>query len=217
MDLEALVREIATKVINENAAWGEGSKIPIGVSARHVHLCRFSMDTLFGEKSELTLTRELMGGQFAAAETLSIVSRQQKILTGVRVLGPLRAFTQAEVSQTDSRALGCEVPLRDSGDIKGSTSFSLIGPRGVIHLKEGMIVAKRHIHMSETDAAKFSLKDKEILSVKIPGSRGGIMANILVRVDKAYTLEMHIDTDEANAFGVKNGDFVQIRGLHDNW
>jgi len=178
------------------------SAIPIGVSARHIHLCRKHMDILFGTGRELTFHKELMGGQFAAGETVMLVGKHSGTILKARVLGPLRDATQAEVSATDARALGIAAPLRDSGDIAGSAGITLIGPSGAVYLEEGCIVARRHIHMSPADANAFGVKDKDIVNVQTDGLRGGVLSNVLVRVDKSFTLEMHIDTDEANAFDI---------------
>jgi len=168
------------------------------------------MDTLFGAGSQLTFHKELMGGQFAAAEAVTIVGKNPGEILKARVLGPLRTITQVEVSATDARALGISAPLRDSGDTGGSASITLIGPKGAVYLEEGCIVARRHIHMSPADAIAFGVKDKDIVNVSIDGPRGGLLSNVLVRVDASFTLEMHIDTDEANALGISPGTHAQL-------
>ena len=224
---EQLIRDITTKVMRELAipaateakggAKGttnsptpcDAQPIPVGVSARHLHLCRTHMDTLFGPGRELTFAKELMGGQYAAAETVSIVGQSGTALKA-RVLGPLRAATQVEISQTDGRALGISAPMRDSGDIAGSAAITIIGPHGAVYLNEGCIVARRHIHMSPADAALYGVRDKDIVSVRICGPRGGVFSHVLVRVDASFTLEMHIDTDEANALGVAPDTLANI-------
>ena len=189
---------------------GAGIAIPIGVSARHVHLCRGHMDILFGPGSQLTFHKELMGGQYAATQSVTIVGQNPDTILKARVLGPLRAATQVEISATDSRALGISAPLRDSGNISGSAPVTLIGPYGAIHMGDGCILARRHIHMSPADALRYSVKDNDIVSVQIDGARGGIFSNVLIRVDATFTLEMHIDTDEANAFGIGSGAHAKI-------
>jgi len=181
---------------------GSNSSIPIGVSARHIHLCREHFYTLYGIGSELTHHKSLMGGQFAAAETVMLVGNNANTLLKARVLGPFRKATQVEVSLTDSRNLGLLVPLRDSGDVCGSAPITIIGPKGVVVLKEGCIVARRHIHMPPASAAAFGVKDNSLVQVHIDGPRGGILSDVLVRIDASFSLEMHIDTDEANALGV---------------
>jgi len=217
---EQLIRDITTKVLREMAIPAKTTTsaseviaaptLPIGVSARHLHLCRKHMDTLFGAGSELTFHKELMGGQFAAAETVAIVGKNSGTILKARVLGPLRSATQVEVSATDSRTLGLSAPLRDSGDIAGSAGISLIGPQGAVYLEEGCIVARRHIHMSPEDARNFGVNDKDIVKVCVDGPRGGVLSEVLVRVDATYTLEMHIDTDEANAFSISSKSRARI-------
>ena len=204
---EQLIRDITAKVLLKITGAAQPRGIPVGVSARHVHLCREDLNALFGVGHELTFHKELMGGQFAAAETVTLVGHNS---LKARVLGPLRATTQAEVSATDSRALGIAAPLRDSGDIKGSEGITVVGPKGAVYLKEGCIVARRHIHMPSEDAARLGEKDNDVISVEIEGSRGGIFKEVLVRVDPSFTLEMHIDTDEANAFGIASGAQAKI-------
>jgi len=168
------------------------------------------MDTLFGFGSQLTFHKELMGGQFAAAETVSIVGQNPNEILKARVLGPLRSATQVEISATDSRALGIVAPLRDSGDVAGSAGLTLIGSHGAIYLDEGGIIARRHIHMPPANAVQFGVKDKDIVNVQVSGPRGGVLSNVLIRVDPTFTLEMHIDTDEANAFGISPGMYAHL-------
>jgi len=184
--------------------------VPIGVSARHIHLSRAHVETLFGKDYQLSKKAELMGGQFAANETVTIVGAKLKAIENVRVLGPERKFTQVEISATDSVRLGNAAPLRESGDIKSSAPFSVIGPKGAVHLDEGCIVASRHIHMSPSDALKFGVNDGDLVSVEVAGARGIIFNKVKIRVDETFTLEMHIDTDEANACMLKTGDKVVL-------
>ena len=205
---EQLVRDITARVLSEmgSSVAGEQSltpyTIPIGVSARHVHLSREHFCTLFGFGSELTHYKALMGGQFAAAETVTLIGRDAYSPLKARVLGPLRSATQVEISLTDGRYLGISAPVRDSGDISKSAPITIIGPKGAVYLDEACITARRHIHMSPLDALKHGVNNNDIVHVKVDGPRGGIFSDVLVRVDSTFTLEMHIDTDEANAFGV---------------
>lgn len=131
----------------------EGYMVPVGVSARHVHLTQADVETLFGPGYELTKKKELMGGQFASNELVTIVGTKLRAIENVRILGPVRKFSQVEISQTDAMKLGVRAPLRDSGNIKDSAPIAIVGPKGALYLKEGCIVAKRHIHMSPKDAA----------------------------------------------------------------
>jgi putative phosphotransacetylase len=183
----------------------KGGGIPIGISARHVHLSPPHLYTLFGEGYELTPDKILMGGQFAAAESLTLVGANLRAVEKVRIIGPLRNFSQVEVSRTDSFMLGIDPPVRDSGDLRDAAPVTLVGPRGVLYLENGCIIAKRHVHMSVPDAASFGVTDRQLIRLKLSGGRGGIMDNVLVRVSPEFTLEIHIDTDEANAFGITRG------------
>jgi len=217
---EQLVRDTIAKVLDEMATNNETlvtnekvhpnfshdsqGCIPIGVSARHVHLSREHFYALFGLGCELTHHKSLMGGQFAAAETVMLVGSNTGTLLKARVLGPFRQSTQVEVSLTDSRNMGLLAPLRDSGDVEGSSPITIIGPKGAVALKEGCIIARRHIHMPPASAADFGVNDNSLVQVRIDGPRGGILSQVLVRVDTSFSLEMHIDTDEANALGVES-------------
>ncbi|HOB07906.1 MAG: phosphate propanoyltransferase [Limnochordia bacterium] len=185
-------------------------KVPVGVSARHLHLSKEDLAVLFGPDYQLTPAKELsQTGQYAAEEQVTLVTRKNAI-PNVRVLGPLRGKTQVEISRTDAFALGLRPPVRDSGSVENSEAVTLVGPKGSIYLKEGVIIALRHIHMSPADAAKFGVEDKSVVSVKTEGERSVIFNNVLVRVRDDFVLEFHIDTDEANAAGLNNGDLVEV-------
>lgn len=184
--------------------------VPVGISNRHIHVSDDDLITLFGEGATLTIKKDLsQKGQYAAEETVTIVGPKGKI-AGVRILGPCRKQTQVEISRTDSFALGVAPPVRDSGNLVGSAELKVIGPKGEIDIPEGCIIAKRHIHMSLEDAENTGLKDKDIVSVRVDGERGIIFNEVLIRVNKDFSLEMHIDTDEANAAALKNGDVVTL-------
>lgn len=209
MDKDELVKVI-TDIVREKVSVSGKIMVPVGVSARHAHLSREDMDVLFGKGSELTKKKELMGGQYACEECVTILGAKLNSIENVRILGPLRSKTQVEISKTDGIKLGTKAPSRESGNIKDSASVTIVGPKGAIVLQEGCIVAMRHIHMSNEDAQKYSMKDNQIVTVKIPGERGGLLSNVKVRVDKTYTLEMHIDTDEANAMDIKSGSLLEV-------
>ena len=178
-----------------------GYKVKIGLSNKHVHLCREHLDILFGEGHELTPIKDLgQPGQYACDEKVDIVG-PKGTLKGVRILGPLRPVTQIEVSMTDARTIGLKAPLRESGDLDGTPGCTLIGPAGELELETGVIVASRHVHLSPEQAAEAGLKDKDIVSLKIEGDRGVIFNNALVRVSPKFLAECHLDTDEGNAAG----------------
>ena len=180
------------------------------VSARHLHVCVADLEKLFGKDYKLTKDRDLMQpGEFASKESVTIKGPKGEIKK-VRVLGPVRKATQVEISRTDSFMLGISVPIRISGDTKNSAPISVTGPNGLIEIKEGCVIAKRHVHMTPADAEFFQLKDGETIRVKCEGERGLIFDNVVARVRQDMTLEFHVDTDEANAAGIKNGDKVII-------
>ena len=182
------------------------NQVLVETSARHVHLSQKDLDTLFGEGYQLTNKKDLsQPGQFACTERVDVVGAK-KTLAGVTILGPVRPDTQVELSLTDARAIGVDAPIRESGDVAGSGSCRLVGPKGEIELTQGVIAAKRHIHMTPADAGEFGLKDKDIVSVKIDSDgRALVFGDVVVRVSSKYALAMHIDTDESNAAGVKPG------------
>lgn len=184
--------------------------IVANISNHHVHLSQADMEKLFGFGSKLTKERDLIQpGQFASAERVTLEGPHGKI-ERVRILGPIRKRTQVEISRTDSFRLGIDPPVRDSGNVEGSAPIIIIGPAGTVNLKEGCIIAWRHIHMTPHDAETFKVKDKDLVCIKTSGPRSVIFENTLVRVRDDFALECHIDTDEANACDLKNGDTVSI-------
>ena len=208
-DLEALTRLVISCMQNQQEK-GNGFLVPVGVSNRHIHLSQEHVEALFGPGYQLTKKKELMGGQFASNECCTIVGLKLRAIENVRVLGPARKSTQVEISSTDARKLGINVPIRESGDTAGSAPIAIVGPKGAIYCKEGCIVAVRHIHMSPADAAACGVNDGDYVSVKVENERGTTFNNVKIRVDESFTLEMHIDTDEANASEIKQGDKVAI-------
>lgn len=195
------------KIIQEKNKVNCVPKIPIAVSARHVHLTRETLDVLFGKDYELTVFKPLsQPGQFAANEMVTIVGAKNKI-ENVRILGPIRPKNQIEISRTDEFFLGIDAPVRDSGNVTGTPGIILIGTNGTAVLKEGVIQAWRHIHMHPTDAVMFGVQDKDIVSVDIDDEERPLtFKNVLIRVSDKYKLEMHIDTDEGNAAQIKSGE-----------
>jgi putative phosphotransacetylase len=212
--LEANQIEQITRMVIDAITQNEGQKsgymVPIGVSARHIHLTQEHVEALFGKGYQLTRKKELMGGQFASNETVTIVGLKLRAIENVRILGPVRSASQVEVSATDAIRLGMNVPVRESGDIKGSAPIAIVGPKGAVYLQEGCIVAMRHIHMSPKDAQAAGVHDGDIVSVKADNERGTIFNQVKIRVHDSFTLEMHIDTDEANAARISTGNTVTI-------
>lgn len=207
--LEAITK-LVISCMQEQQEKNSGFSVPVGVSNRHIHLSQEHVEALFGPGYQLTKKKDLMGGQFACEECCTIVGLKLRAIENVRILGPARKNTQVEISMTDARKLGINVPVRESGDIKGSAPIAIVGPKGAVYCKEGCIVAARHIHMSPADASACGVSDGEYVSVKADNERGTTFNNVKIRVDESFTLEMHIDTDEANASGIKQNDKVLI-------
>ena len=176
------------------------NKVLVETSARHVHVTQEHLEILFGEGYELTKKKDLsQPGQFACNERVAVVGPKNQF-PAVSILGPVRKATQVELSASDARSIGVTAPVRESGDIAGSGGCKIVGPKGEIEISEGVIIAKRHIHMTPADAAEYGCKDKDIVSVKIDSpERSLIFGDVVVRVSDSYALAMHIDTDESNA------------------
>ena len=175
-------------------------KFIVETSARHVHLTAEAFATLFGEGKELTVKKMLsQPGQFASEERVTIVG-PKKSLPNVSILGPFRKANQVELSATDARSIGIVAPIRESGDVAGSCACKIVGPEGEIEISEGVIVAKRHIHLTPADAEEMGVKDKDVVWVRLDtDGRKAILGDVVCRVSDSYALAMHIDTDESNA------------------
>lgn len=201
---------ILTEKILESVQHYENFRIPIGVSNRHVHVSRADLDRLYGKDYALTHKSELgQPGQFAANETVTLQG-PKGTFEHVRILGPVRSQSQVEISKTDSFRLGVKAPITLSGHLQGTPGITLIGPRGTVDLPCGVIIAKRHIHMTPAQAAARHLKDGQIVDVETFGERRGILGDVIIRVSDTAGLEMHIDVDEANACPLSNHDYVMI-------
>jgi len=189
-------------------------KIPIEISARHIHVCQKDLDVLFGRGYNLKPLRELsQKGQFASKERVGIKTRKGEF-PQVRILGPVRKHTQVEISTTDARKLGIEPPVRMSGNIKGSLGIKIIGPKSKIKIKEGLIIARRHIHCGKRETKKYGVREGQKVSVKAEGDRSLTFHEIAVRVRSDFKWGMHVDTDEANAAGVGEegvGEVIQTK------
>ncbi|MCI9276287.1 phosphate propanoyltransferase [bacterium D16-50] len=205
-----MIAQLVLQTINQMGKESGGYQVPVGVSARHIHLTQEHVEVLFGEGYKLTKKKELMGGQYACNETVTVVGLKLRAIENVRVLGPVRKASQLEISATDAMKLGVAAPIRESGNVAGSAPVAVVGPKGVIYLQEGCIIAMRHIHMSPADAAAAGVRDGDIVSVKADNERGTVFNQVKIRVNESFTLEMHIDTDEANASKIKTGDKVTI-------
>ena len=190
---------------------GTASGIPVAVSGRHIHVARGVLDRLFGEGFQLTKLRDLgQPGEFASEQTVTVVGRSLRALECVRILGPVRSYTQVELSGTDAVRLGIDPPVRPSGDLIGSESVTVAGPCGSVHLKAGAIMATRHLHMTERDAQEHGVADGDRVRIRFTGDRGLVLENVLIRVGKSAALELHLDTDDANAAGVRLPMAVKI-------
>jgi len=188
----------------------EERKVPIGVSARHIHLMPEHVEALFGPGYRLKEWRPLsQPGQFAAEETVAVYGPKGSF-PKVRILGPARKLTQLEISRTDALALGIDAPVRESGSIEGTPGVRIVGPAGEVTVDKGVIVAARHIHFHTSDAEKWGIRDKQLLKVRVGGERGVVFEQVIARVSDQFALDMHIDTDEGNAAGVKTGDIGVI-------
>src|ERR1035441_1382938 len=178
----------------------------VNISARHCHLTPEAVEILFGKSYQLTPFKWLyQEGQFAAKETLTLIGPRSRVISNLRILGPCRNFNQVELSYTDGIALGFDLPLRISGDIKGTLGCMLMGPAGFFEMAEGVIRALRHVHMAPDDATFYGVKAGDAMKLKIGGPCGIALDRLLVRVDKSFKLEVHIDTDEGNACNLQPG------------
>lgn len=190
-------------------------KIKVGVSARHIHITKEVLHLLFGDDYELTKKKDLKQPlQFASKETLTIQT-EKGFIDNVRILGPIRDYSQVEISKTDAIKLGINPPIRNSGDIKGSAPITLIGPKGKVDLKEGCIIANRHIHIAPPDIKKYHLVGKKTVRALVLGEKGGILENIHIRCIEPSCFELHLDTDDANAHLISQGDVVEILDILD--
>ena len=185
-------------------------EVGVGVSNRHAHLTQESVETLFGKGHQLTPYKPLgQPGQYAAEEKVDLVG-PKCTFKGVRIIGPARPVDQVEISMTDARTLGIDAPICESGKLAGSASCRIIGPEGEIEIKEGVIVALRHIHLSVEEAIEAGVKDQDLVDVQTYGSRPLLFQDVLIRSGPTHAREFHLDTDEANAAGISSGDCVKI-------
>lgn len=207
---EELLKLITQRVMEKVKNY-EAYRIPVGVSNRHVHVTREDLETLYGKGYQLTVKSELkQPGQFASNETVTIRGPKGEF-ERVRILGPVRNQSQIEISKTDSFRLGIRPPIRESGQLEGTPGLEIIGPKGTVSLPRGAIIALRHIHMTPRQAEAMGVWDKDIVEVETFGERRGVFGDVLIRVSDQFSLEMHVDVDEANACALNNHDYVLIR------
>lgn len=209
--ISAVTAEVVKAINSSNSPKKENDgEIKVGVSQRHIHLSREDLDTLFGKGYELTPIKNLMGKEFAAKEVVTLVGKSLKPIENVRVLGPVRKDTQVEISRTDTFVLKVNPPVRPSGNVEGSEKLVVVGPKGTIYLKQGVIIANRHIHMTPDVAKSYGVSDNDTVDVVIEGVKPTKFYDVQIRVREDFNTEMHIDTDDANSSGLKNGDKVKI-------
>ena len=191
---------------------GTAPELRVNVSARHIHLCDEHVERLFGPGATLTEMRSLyQDGFFAAEETLMLVGPRRRMLPNVRVLGPTRPFSQVELSLTDAISIGVDVPIRHSGKVDGTPGCVLVGPAGVVHLDQGLIRAARHVHMNHRDCQQFGVAGGDLMKLRIESPDCTmVMEDVLVRADDASKLEVHIDTDEANACNLQAATRMEL-------
>lgn len=201
--VEHIVRQVALEYLHKNQN-GKAPVLTVQTSSRHMHICREDMDVLFGSGAELTFDRPLFQeGNFAAKETVTIVGPRNRLISNLRILGPMRKQSQVELAFTDAIMLGIhDIPIRLSGDIAGTPGAIIIGPKGVVELKQGVIRAAIHVHMNPAEAAYFGVSPGDRMKLALGGPAGLTFNNVHVRIDPASRLNVHMDTDEANACGL---------------
>jgi putative phosphotransacetylase len=201
--VEQIVRQVALEYL-KNGQNGKAPVLTVQTSSRHMHICREDMDTLFGPGAELTFDRPLFQeGNFAAKEMVTIVGPRNRLISNLRILGPMRKQSQVELAFTDAIMLGInDIPIRLSGDIAGTPGAIIIGPKGVVELKEGVIRAAIHVHMNPAEATFFGVSKGDRMKLRIGGESGLTFNNVHVRIEPASRLNVHMDTDEANACGL---------------
>jgi propanediol utilization protein len=211
--VEALVRRLlAERIKGSVEATSEyRPNVVVNISARHCHLTEEHVEILFGPGAKLTEMRRLyQATDFASNETVAVVGPRQRMSPGVRILGPCRKFSQVELAFTDGISLGIELPVRLSGDIEGTPGCMLVGPKGHLLLEQGVIRAERHVHMGPRDAAHYSVKHLDRMNLRVDGPCPTTLEGLLVRVHPDWKLEVHIDTDEANACDLSHASGVTL-------
>jgi propanediol utilization protein len=211
---DALLRNLGGAISQSasNATANAPSPLIVNSSARHMHISPENLEVLFGKGAQLTVHKWLyQDGQFASEQTVTLVGPRRRIIPNLRILGPCRNLTQIELAYTDAIQLGIDVPVRPSGDIEGTPGGYIMGPKGMIEMKNGIIRAARHVHMGPADAAHYGVKHLDMMKLRIISDRcTTTFEDLLVRVDSSFKLEVHIDTDEANACGLENAKQIEL-------
>lgn len=216
--LERIVRQVVRQQFAERLAAGEMQlsaaytpNLVVNISARHMHMTRADLERLFGPGAQLTVYRWLyQPGEFASEQQVTVVGPRRRVIENVRILGPLRNHTQLEISATDAVALGIDAPVRPSGRIQGTPGCLVLGPAGTIELKQGVIRAERHVHMSPADAAAYGFADRQYVKLGVDSDCATTFERVLCRVDEKFLLEVHLDTDEGNACNLVNATRVEL-------
>ena len=216
-DLISIITEEVRNTLNKNLPQENTGlqfpKIPLGISNRHIHLTAKTFHTLFGEQTEFESLRPLyQPGEFASKHTLTIVGPKLRSIPNVRILGPLRNYDQVEVSLTDAIFLGINPPVVNSGSLDNAAPLTLVGPNSSVYLDKCAIVASRHIHLTNKDAEKFGLKNGDYCKVRIGGEKSTVFENVLIRTNDSWKLQIHLDTDDANAANVRSESYVEFIG-----
>ena len=208
--VEQIVREAVSKRLGQ-AGGPSASKLVVQASSRHMHLCREDLETLFGKGHELTPDRPLyQEGNFAAKETVTLVGPRRRLIPNLRILGPLRKQSQIEIAFTDAILLGIDAPVRLSGNIDDTPGAVVMGPKGIVELTRGVIRAAIHVHMSPADAKYFDVKQGDLMKLRVGGDAGVTFNRVQVRIDPKSLLNVHMDTDEANACGLHLAKEIEL-------
>lgn len=210
--IESLVRDSVFRRLGKVAADGPAPKLVVNSSARHMHISPENLEILFGKGAKLTVHKWLyQEGQFASEQTVTLIGPRKRIIPNLRILGPCRNLTQIELAYTDSIQLGIDVPVRPSGEIKGTPGGYVMGPKGMVEMKEGLIRAMRHVHMHPKDAEFYGVKHLDLMKMRITAHGcTTTFEDMLVRVDPSFKLEVHIDTDEANACDLDHATKMEL-------
>ncbi|GMU21140.1 MAG: hypothetical protein AMXMBFR13_12330 [Phycisphaerae bacterium] len=215
----SMVERVVREVVRQRLAPGGGNgfalrqapKLLVNISARHMHITQENLEILFGAGAKLTVLRNLyQEGQFASEQVVTVIGPRHRTITNLRILGPCRTLNQIELSFTDGIAMGIDLPVRMSGNIQGTPGCIVMGPKGHIVLEEGVIRAQRHVHMGPADAEYYGVKNGDAMSLRIDSSCPVTLEGVIARIDPAFKLEVHIDTDEGNASDLTNAKSVEL-------